>query len=108
MAERKMGDGVDLDAVERLALSASQGDWSYRKRGDLPGFVEVRDASSAMPYGLELLCDDYKGFGDDEQRELDCQFVAALGPSVVLSMILELKELRAHKESIPELKKAKP
>lgn len=61
-----------------------------------------------MPYGLELLCDDYTGFGDDEQRELDCQFVAALGPGVVLSMISELKELRALKESLPELKRVKP
>lgn len=82
----------DIDALEAAAKKASKGRWHYRKKGSMPGFVQADVPDANMPYGLEVLGDDYCGFGDDEQRERDCQFVAAANPNVVLDLIRRLRE----------------
>ncbi len=82
----------DIDALEAAAKNASKGRWYYRKAGGMLGFVQADVPGTNMPYGLEVLGDDYCGFGDDEQRERDCQFVAAANPAVVLDLIRRLRE----------------
>lgn len=82
----------DINALETTATAASKGCWRYRKKDGMPGFVQADVPDSNMPYGLEVLGDDYCGFGDDEQRERDCQFVAAANPEVVLDLIRRLRE----------------
>lgn len=82
----------DINALETTATAASKGSWSYRKKAGMPGFVQADVPDANMPYGLEVLGDDYCGFGDDEQRERDCQFVAAANPEVVLDLIRRLRE----------------
>lgn len=82
----------DIEALEAAAKKASKGRWYYRKRAGMAGFVQADVPGTNMPYGLEVLADDYCGFGDDEQRERDCQFVAAANPDVVLDLIRRLRE----------------
>lgn len=82
----------DIDVLEAAAKDASKGRWHYRKKSGMPGFVQADVPDANMPYGLEVLGDDYCGFGDDEQRERDCQFVAAANPAVVLDLIRRLRE----------------
>ena len=89
-----MTDSLDLTLLETLAKQATQGEWFHRTAPGLQGFVQVNVEGSEMPYGLELLCDDYNGFGNDEQREKDCAFVAALNPKVVLQLLAELKDTK--------------
>lgn len=84
-----------LEALEEAAKQATQGEWRYRQQGSMQGFVEAKVEGSKMPYGLEVLGEDYTGFGDDEQRELDCMFVALANPSMILELVRELKATRA-------------
>ena len=82
---------IDIDALEEHAKAATQGEWFHRTAPGRQGFVQVDVPGTAMAYGLELLGDDYTGYGDDEQRELDCAFVAAANPRVVLELIHRLR-----------------
>lgn len=82
---------LDLDALEHAAAEATQGKWWHRTAPGRQGFVQVTIHDSTMPYGLELLGEDYTGFGEDEQREKDCAFVAAANPAVVLELIRRLR-----------------
>ncbi len=52
------------------------GPWRKRSMAGMRSFVEAPKAND-MPYALEVLGDDYTGYGDDEQRERDVAFVAA-------------------------------
>lgn len=82
---------INIDALEAAAKKATQGNWMHRTLAGLQGFVQVDVPGTKMPYGLELLGDDYTGYGDEEQRELDCAFVAAANPAVVLELIRRLR-----------------
>jgi hypothetical protein len=82
---------IDIDAIETQAKAATQGKWFHRTAPGRQGFVQVDVPGTRMAYGLELLCDDYTGYGDDEQRELDCAFVAAVNPDVILELIRRLR-----------------
>lgn len=82
---------IDIDALEEHAKAATQGKWFHRTAPRRQGFVQVDVPGTAMAYGLELLGDDYTGYGGNEQRELDCAFVAAANPSVVLELIHRLR-----------------
>lgn len=82
---------VDIDAIEAHAQAATQGKWFHRFAPGRQGFVQVDVSGTKMAYGLELLGDDYTGYGDDEQRERDCAFVAAANPTVVMELIRRLR-----------------
>lgn len=83
---------IDIEKLEALASQATQGDWWHRQKQGHQGFVQVDNVpGTSMPYGLELLGDDYTGFGDDAQREHDCAFVAAMNPTVVKELIRRLR-----------------
>jgi len=51
------------------------GPWKYRKMDGMTGFVEAPKAKG-MAYALDVCGDDYTGYGDDEQREINMQFIA--------------------------------
>jgi hypothetical protein len=48
--------------------------WKLRKHESLPAFIEG-PKSPTMPYALEVMGDDYTGYGDEEQREADAAFI---------------------------------
>lgn len=83
---------IELDALEATAKQATQGKWWHRTAKGRQGFVQVDVPGTTMAYALELLCDDYTGYGEDEQRERDCAFVAAANPEVVLELIRRLRD----------------
>lgn len=78
---------IRLREIEEAARAASKGEWRVRALGNGECFVEAIGTGHAMAYGLEVLGDDYTGFGDDEQRARDVTFVASLQPSAALALI---------------------
>ncbi len=55
----------------------SKGPWRFRKEHGLPGFVEAPKANG-MAYGLDVCGDDYVGYGEEEQREINMRYISAL------------------------------
>jgi len=48
--------------------------WILRKKKGLPSFVEA-SAHNGMAYGLDICGDDYAGYGEEEQREANMEFI---------------------------------
>ncbi len=62
------------DVLFKLAEAATQG-WKLREKAGMPSFVEA-PRCAGMPYALEVLGDDYTGYGDEEQRAKDAAFIS--------------------------------
>lgn len=81
------------DAVEplRAALAAgpTKGPWLRRKgpKPHMPSFVQT-PGTERVPYGGELLGDDYEGVGGFEQREKDVAYVAACDPDTIRKLLI--------------------
>ena len=69
---------VETERLLNLRTQATKGPWKKRQRGDnmLECFVQG-PRSENMAYNCEIIGDDYTGFGDEEQRVHDVEFVAA-------------------------------
>ena len=83
-----------IEDLKQLALAATPGPWKHRRHPHrAEGFVEAPQANG-MAYALEILGDDYNGYGDEDQRQNDCAFIAAANPAAILQLIaaLELRE----------------
>jgi len=84
---KTVGYGVDAAPAQRVNLksdnptSASGLGWIVRERRDSDG--ELRDcfvqapAVAGMPYGLEVLGDDYTGYGDVQSKLEHCKLIVA-------------------------------
>ena len=48
--------------------------WNLRKMCMRPSFIEA-PKHNGMAYGLDVCGDDYSGYGDDEQREQNMEFM---------------------------------
>ncbi len=92
---------TDLDELEQLARAATPGEWKYRHHPRLGGFVEA-PMSRGMNYGLEVLGDDYTGYGDDEQKSADAQYIAAANPATLLVLLDRLRKAEAEREQLRE------
>jgi len=99
------------EKLRALALAATQGPWMHRKlasRPDIPGFVQGPFVDG-LPYACEILGDDYTGFGDNDQHEKDCDYVAKANPTNILALLDEIDKLKAENAGLLEaLEKALP
>jgi hypothetical protein len=64
-------------------------------RPDIPGFVQGPFVDG-LPYACEILGDDYTGFGDNDQHEKDCDYVAKANPTNILALLDEIDKLKAE------------
>lgn len=85
----------DIQALKALAEAATPGTWELRTHPELPHFVQAKPRASNMPYALEVLGDDYVGFGEAEQRNADAAYIAAANPSAILSLISRIEQAEA-------------
>lgn len=58
-------------------MNPSKLPWSVRTHTQLPCFIESEGTPDGdeMPYSLEVMGDDYNGFGGEEQRRVDAAFI---------------------------------
>lgn len=58
-------------------MNPSKLPWTLRTHERLPCFIEAEGTTDdgEMAYSLEVLGDDYSGFGGAEQRQVDAQFI---------------------------------
>lgn len=71
---------LQAEATRLLALAAkaSPGPWRKRDhpRGEQHGCIVEGPRAPGMPYALDVMGDDYTGYGDNEQRARDVAFIA--------------------------------
>ena len=82
---------IDLDELEKLALAATKGPWHVRSHPRLGSFIQAPRQNPGDPYDIELLSDDDTLY---ETRSQDMAFIVAAQPSVVLSLLQELRAAR--------------
>lgn len=68
--------------------------WNLRKKPGLPSFIEA-PRHNGMAYGLDICGDDYTGYGDNEQREQNMEFIHH-ACSIHYRLVSALKELRDY------------
>lgn len=71
---------MTLDELHELFLDLPHGAWHIRERYDQGKIIDcfIEGAKENMPYGCEVLGDDYTGFGDIERKLLHCELITTL------------------------------
>ena len=67
----------ETERLLNLRNQATKGPWEKRQGADMLECFVQGPRPENMAYNCEILSDDYTGFGDEEQRMHDVEFVAA-------------------------------
>ncbi len=67
----------ETERLLKLRNQATKGPWEKRQGADMLECFVQGPRPENMAYSCEILGDNYTGFGDDEQRMHDVEFVAA-------------------------------
>lgn len=91
----------ELDKLERLAKAATPGPWEFKEDND-----ETKDGSylefyTAGPARIDIYRFDPQG---ETLGKADAEYIAALSPDVALSLISEMRALRAENEKLSSIR----